>query len=247
MMPPNSCGSARRTRATATVYVWHTTGITKLEQVKDKQVIMGGTGVSSYTTLYPVILNNVLGTKFKVIMGYRSTHQVNLAMERGEVQGRAGNNFNSLMARDAEWVKDHKINILLQIGQAKEPGFENVPMLTSFAKDEKTRRVLQLFSDEIELGRPFLTTPGVPADRLAALRASFDATMKDPAFLADAKRGGLDVKPAEGAKLQKLVADLIATNDEVMARAKAALDPKATIAGKVKGGKGKKKKKRKKE
>ncbi len=226
----------------STVYVWHTTGVKTLEQAMKTEVLMGSTGAGSYTTLYPVLLNNLLGTKFKVIMGYQSTNQVNLAMQRGEVQGRAGNNFNSLLAREADWVKDGLINILVQIGVEPEPGFEHVPLLTSFAKDEATRKVLQLFSDEIALGRPFLTTPDVPADRIAALRASFDATMKDPEFLADAKRGGLDIAPMDGVRLQKLVEGIIATEDDVVARAKAALDPQGAIAGEVKSeGDGKKK------
>jgi hypothetical protein len=216
-----------------------------LEDAMKKEIIMGGTGAGSYTVLYPIILNNLIGTKFKVIMGYRSATQVNLAMERGEVQGRAGNNFNSLMSRDAQWVKDNKLNIIVQIGQKKDKDFQGVPLLTDFAKDQASREVLQLFSDEVELGRPFLTTPGAPADRVAALRASFDATMKDPKLLEDAKKSGLDIAPKSGAELQKLVEGIINTSDDVVARTKAALETKGAIAGEVKS-KGDKKKKKKK-
>ncbi|MQA65451.1 MAG: hypothetical protein GEU76_06080 [Alphaproteobacteria bacterium] len=231
----------------STVYVWHTHGVKTLQDAMKKEIIMGGTGAGSYTVLYPIILNNLLGTKFKVIMGYRSATQVNLAMERGEVQGRAGNNFNSLMARDAQWVKDNKLSILVQIGQKKDPDFQSVPLLTDFAKDKASREVLQLFSDEVELGRPFLTTPGVPADRVAALRASFDATMKDPKLLEDAKKSGLDIAPKSGAELQKLVEGIINTSDDIVARTKAALEAKGAIAGEVKSKGGKKKKKKKSE
>lgn len=228
----------------STLYVWHTHGIKTLDDAKNKEVIMGATGAGSYTVLYPVILNNLLGTKFRVIMGYRSATQVNLAMERGEVQGRAGNNFNSLMARDAQWVKDNKLNILLQIGSKKDPDFRSVPLLTEFAKDAASREVLQLFSDEVELGRPFVTTPGVPADRVAALRASFDATMKDSQLLEEAKKSGLDIAPTTGAELQRLVGNIINASDDLVNRVKAALDLKGTIAGEVKSkGKGSKKKK----
>ena len=224
------------------LYVWHATGIKTLNETMTKEVVMGATGAGSYTVLYPAIMNNLLGTKFRVIMGYRSATQVNLAMERGEVQGRAGNNFNSLMARNADWVKDKKINILVQVGQKRDPDFKDVPLLTEFAKDQASREVLQLFSDEVELGRPFLTAPGVPADRVAALRASFDATMKDAKLLEEAKKGGLDIMPTSGAALQKLVDGIINTKDDVIDRAKAAMETKGSIAGKVKSS-GKKKKK----
>ncbi|MFM2130694.1 MAG: hypothetical protein RL477_2240 [Pseudomonadota bacterium] len=226
----------------STLYIWHSHGIKTLADATKKEVIMGATGAGSYTVLYPVILNNLLGTRFRVIMGYRSATQVNLAMERGEVQGRAGNNFNSLMARDAQWVKDKKLDILLQIGTRKDPDFANVPLLTEFAKDQASREVLQLFSDEVELGRPFLTTPGVPADRVAALRTSFDATMKDKQLLDEAKKSGLDISPTSGAELQRIAGGIVNASDDLVNRVKAALDLKNTVAGEVKS-KGDKKKK----
>lgn len=225
----------------STLYIWHTHGIKTMADATKKEVVMGATGAGSYTVLYPVILNNLLGTKFKVIMGYRSATQVNMAMERGEVQGRAGNNFNSLLARDAQWVKDKKLDILVQIGAKRDPDFKDVPLLTDFAKDKASREVLQIFSDEVELGRPFLTTPGVPAERVAALRASFDATMKDAKLLEDAKKSGLDIMPTTGPELQRLVGGIINASDDLVNRVKAALDLKGTIAGEVKA-KGKKKK-----
>ena len=225
------------------VYVWHTLGIKSLLDTTKKEVIMGATGAGSYTVLYPVILNNLLGTRFRVIMGYRSATQVNLAMERGEVQGRAGNNFNSLMARNADWVKDKKIDILVQIGNKKDPDFPNVPLLTEFAKDQASREVLQLFSDEVELGRPFVAAPGVPVDRVAALRASFDATMKDAKLLEEAKKSALDIAPTSGPELQRLVNGIINAPDDLVTRVKAALDLKNTVAGEVKSKGGKKKKK----
>lgn len=226
----------------STLYVWHTHGVKTLADAMKKEVIMGATGAGSYTVLYPVILNNLLGTKFRVIMGYRSATQVNLAMERGEVQGRAGNNFNSLMARDAQWVKDKKLDILLQIGVKRDPDFASVPLLTEFAKDQASREVLQLFSDEVELGRPFLTTPGVPAGRVAALRASFETTMKDPQLLEEAKKSGLDIVLTSGAELQRLAGGIVNASDDLVIRVKAALDLKGTIAGEIKS-KDKKKKK----
>jgi tripartite-type tricarboxylate transporter receptor subunit TctC len=209
-----------------TVFVSAQSGIASLEQAMSKEVLMGSTGTGSNSAHYPTILNNVLGTKFKIIMGYRGTPAINLAIDRGEVQGRAGETFNTLMLNHADWVKENKINILVQIGKAKEPGFEHVPLMTELAKSEAARDVLQVFCDEIALGRPYLAPPGVPADRVAALRASFEATMKDPAFLADAKQIRLDVAVTGGEELQKIAAGLVHTRSDVLARAKAALESK---------------------
>ena len=207
-----------------TIYVWHTTGVKTIEDATKKEILMGGTGAGSNSVLYPTIFNNMLGTKFKVIMGYRSTGDVNLATERGEVQGRAGETFNVLTANDADWLRDKKINILVQIGREKEKGFEYVPLATEFAKDQATRDVLQVFGDVIALGRPYMAPPGIPADRLAALRMGFDEAMKDPAMLADAQKARLDISPTSGTKLQSVVADMMKTNAEVLARVKAVID-----------------------
>ena len=214
-----------------TVFVSAKSGVTSLEQVLTREVLMGSTGTGSNSAHYPTILNNVLGTKFKIIMGYRGTPAINLAIDRGEVQGRAGETFNTLMLNHADWVKEKKINILTQIGPRKELGFEYVPLMIEFARSDAARDVLRVFSDEIALGRPYLAPPGVPADRVAALRASFEATMKDAGFLADARQIRLDVALTSGEELQKLAAGLVHTRSDVLARAKAALEPGAGKGG----------------
>ncbi len=234
------------TTSNSVLFVWHTTGVTDLKQAMTKSLILGATGSGSNSVRYPAVLNNIIGTRFKVIMGYRSTNQVDLAMERGEVQGRAGGTFNTIKAVYGEWLKDKKINILVQIGPEKEPGYESVPLLTEFAKDDESRAVLQIFCDDIALGRPFLVAPGVPADRVAALRTAFMETMKDPKLLADTAKLKLEISPTTGDKIAARVNNMINANKTVLARVKAALDPKGAIAGKVKGGKGKKKKGKKK-
>jgi tripartite-type tricarboxylate transporter receptor subunit TctC len=218
------------------LYVWHETGVKTLEEAMQKQTIIGGTGAGAYTVLYPVLMNNILGTKFRVIAGYQASDDVDLAMVRREVDGRAGATFNTLMSGNADWVKDKKINILVQIGVERDPGFKDVPLLTDFAKTPEQREVLQLFCNEIALGRPFLAPPDVPADRVATLRAAFDATMKDKDFLADAKRSRLDISPTTGAKLQTLVEGMISTKESTLALTKAALESKGAVDEK-KGGK----------
>ena len=140
----------------STIYVWHTTGVKTLDQAMEKEVLMGGTGVGSYNVIYPTVTNSVLGTKFKIVMGYPSTTEIAIAMERGEVQGRAGNNFNSLTSEHGEWLKTGKINLLAQVGLERDPDFPTVPLLTEFAKTDEARQILQFFSTDIVVGRPFV-------------------------------------------------------------------------------------------
>jgi len=210
----------------STIYVWHTTGVKTLQDAMAREVLMGGTGVGSYTVIYPTVTNSVLGTRFKIVMGYASTTDIAIALERGEVQGRAGNNFNSLTSEHGEWLKTGKINLLAQVGLERDPDFASVPLLTEFAKFDDARQVLQFFSTDIVIGRPFVTSPGVPGDRVALLRQAFDKMLKDPAFLADSKKAGIDISPVAGEKVQKIVADFINTPTAVIAKAKAAMQPR---------------------
>ena len=189
---------------------------------------MGGTGVGSYNVIYPLVTNSLLGTRFKIVMGYPSTNEISIAMERGEVQGRAGNNFNSLMSEHADWLKTGKINLLAQVGHERDPDFADVPLLTDFAKTDEQRQVLRFFSTDIVIGRPFVTSPGVPAERVAMLRQAFDRMLKDQAFLDDCKKAGIDISPVGGVAIQKIVADFMATPANIVAKAKAAMEPRDT-------------------
>jgi tripartite-type tricarboxylate transporter receptor subunit TctC len=168
----------------------------------------------------------VIGTRFKLVMGYQSTAEIGLAMERGEIEGRAGNNFNSLKAENAEWLRSGKISLIAQVGLERDAEFPNVPLLLDFAKTEEGGRILKLFSTDVVIGRPFVTSPGVPAERVALLRRAFDEMLKDPAYLKDAAAAGLDVSPVAGEKIQNIVTDLIHTPDDIVAKAKLAMEPK---------------------
>lgn len=204
------------------VYVLATTGVTSIEDARNKEVLMGGTGAGSYTIVFPRLMNNLLGTKFKIVPGYKSTSQIHLAMESGEVEGRAGNFFSSLKSRNPDWLRDKKINLIAQIGEKRDPEFKDVPLLQEAAKDEDAKRIIRLFSAEIAMGRAYLTTPGVPEDRLAALRKAFNETMKDPEFLAEAQKARIEVRPLEADKLKAIADEIASTPKPLLEKAKAA-------------------------
>jgi tripartite-type tricarboxylate transporter receptor subunit TctC len=200
-----------------TTAVWHTTGVKTIEDAKTKEIPMGATGGST-SSQYPRTMNAVLGTKFKVILGYPGGTDINLAMERGEVGGRGSNAWASWKSTQPGWLKEKKINILVQIGLTKAPDLPDVPLLIDLAKNDEDRALLKLMSASTTIGRPLFTSPGVPPERVKALRDAFDATMKDPAFLADAEKRNFDINPVRGEELQKIVAEIVATPKQVADR-----------------------------
>jgi tripartite-type tricarboxylate transporter receptor subunit TctC len=174
-------------------------------------------------------MNSLLGTRFKLVTGYQSTAEIGLAMERGEVEGRAGNNFNSLKAESAEWLRTGKIVLITQVGLERDPEYPDLPLLTELAKSDEDRQVLKLFSTDVVIGRPFVTSPGVPAERVALLRKAFDEMMADPAYLEDSSKAALDVTPVAGARIQTMVGDLVHTPADIVSRAKLAMEPKNVV------------------
>jgi tripartite-type tricarboxylate transporter receptor subunit TctC len=211
----------------ANLYVWRSTGIKSIEDVKSREVLMGATGAGSSTMLYPNLMNNTLGTKFKIIAGYKSTNEIHLAMERGEVSGRAGNLFSSLEAEKPEWIRDHKIEMLVQFGSVRDPAWANVPLLTDLATNEEERSIFAVFSAELALGKVFMTTPGVPADRLSALRKGFEDTLRDPAFIEDESRAGLLVRPLTHAKAKEIAERVVNLPPQLIEKAKASIEMSA--------------------
>ena len=200
-----------------TTVTWHTSPVKTIDDAKKTEVPVGATGGST-SSQYPRAMNAVLGTKFKVILGYPGGNDINLAMERGEVGGRGSNSWASWKATRPEWLKEKKINILVQIGLNKSPDLPDVPLLMDLAKNDEDRAVLRLLSSPSAIGRPIFTTPGVPEDRVKALRAAFDAMIKDPAFIEEAKKTQLEIDPVSGQELQKIVNDIVATPETVAKR-----------------------------
>ena len=213
-----------------TLAVWHTSGIKTLDDAKKREVVVGATG-SNTSAQYPQAMNYFLGTKFKIINGYPGGNDINLAMERGEVMGRGSNAWASWKGTRPDWLRDHKIVILVQIGLQKADDLPNVPLMMDLGKTPEDRAALKLLSAATEVGRPLFSTPDVPKDRVAALRKAFDDTMKDPKFLADAKQAKLDLDPVSGARLQEVVAEMLATPKPVVTRLAAALDERDVVKG----------------
>jgi hypothetical protein len=184
---------------------WYTSGITKLEDLYTKEMTVGGTGGGSDTDVFPAVLNGVLGTKMKVIHGYPGGSDVDLAMERGEVQGRCGWSWSSVVATHPEWVAQHKINILAQLSLSKHPDLPNVPLILDLAKTPDQRQIFKLIFARQVMGRPYLAPPGLSAERAKSLQQAFSDTMKDPSFLTDAKKQKLEINPVPGAEIEQLL------------------------------------------
>ena len=201
-----------------TLAVWHTSGVTSIEQARQKEVVIGGVGRGGITDTFPRMINEFAGTKFKIVVGYPGGNDVNLAMERGEVAGR-NNTWSSWKVTKKSWLDEKKISILAYEGP-KPADLGNVPSVQDLAKSEEDKAAIRLIVAGTLFGRPLTAPPGVPADRLAALRAAFLMTMKDPDFLKEAEAGNFEVDPVDGLRMQKIAEELIALPASVKARAR---------------------------
>ncbi len=194
------------------------TGIKTVDDLKSKELIVGGTGDTADTVQFPKILNAVLGTKFKIINGYPGGKDVVLAMERGEVHGRCGWSWSSVKAKNRDWLDEGKMTVIMQLSTSKHSELPDIPLVMDLAKSDADKALLTLIFARQELGRPYVAPPNIPAERVAALRAAFDATMKDPEFLAEAKSADLELAPVSGARVQELVKESYTTDPAVVAR-----------------------------
>jgi len=202
---------------------WHTSGIKTVDDLFNKNPIVGGTGVGSGTDIQAMMLNNLMGTKLRLISGYPGGVDINLAMERGEVHGRCAWSWSSVIATQKNWVDQKKVVFPLQIALSPHPDLGHIPIVTSFITKKKDRQALELILSALTMGRPFVVGPKVPADRVAILRAAFDATMKDKKFRAEAKRGRLPINAVSGKDVQKLLAGLYTLPQDVIDHARDAM------------------------
>jgi tripartite-type tricarboxylate transporter receptor subunit TctC len=196
---------------------WYTTGITSLEQVKHKELTVGGSGQAADTDQFPKVLNATIGTKFRLVTGYPGGNDVDLAMERGEVMGRCGWSWSSVVATHKSWIDEHKINVLVQLSLSKHPDLPNVPLVMDLAKNDEQRQIFKLVFARQPMGRPFLAPPGVPSDRVSVLRKAFMDTMKDSDFLAEAEKMKLEINPVAGDAVQEIVQDVYKTPKPIAA------------------------------
>ncbi len=200
---------------------WHTTGIKTIQDVMKKELIIGGAGRND-TEQFPSVLNNILGTKFKIITGYSGTG-ITLAMERGEVFGRCGWSWTSFKSQRGQWLRDKKVNILIQLSLRKLPEIGNVPLVTELAKGKDDQAVLELIFARQTLGRPFMMAAGVPADRVKAIRTAFSKAAANKKLIKDLNKMQFDVSPVSGTEMQKVVAKMYKTPQAIVDRARDAM------------------------
>lgn len=206
---------------------WHTSPTKTFADMMKRETTIGSTQAGSTSVQMPAVLNNIVGTKIKIIFGYPDGRDVNIAMERGEVEGRATNPWASYLAVTPYFIEKKLINPILQIGMVKDPALLDVPLMRDLKAIEPAgQAVIEFMSKATVVGRPIATTPNVPADRIAALRRAFDLTLKDPDFIKEAQTQRAEIQPMTGAELAQLVNDIIGAPAELRERVKAAIQPK---------------------
>jgi tripartite-type tricarboxylate transporter receptor subunit TctC len=202
--------------------VWHTAPVNTIEDVRTRGMIVGSSGPASTDSIYPNVLNHLHGMKFKVVEGYKSATEVHIAMERGEAEGRCGISWDTLQALNADWLRDRKIRILVQIGLDKVADLAGVPSVFDLAKTEEERQIWALWAAPLKMGRPFFAPPGMAAERVTLLRRAFDAAMNDPELRAEAAKMNLAIAPITGEQVAELLRRVYATPKAVVEKAAAA-------------------------
>ena len=214
------------TEEAAVVVIRSEAGIRTWADMMSKPFTVGGEGTGSDPDVYALMLKNVFGVKLRLVSGYPGTTEMALAVERGEVDGRASWSWTSLKSLKPDWIAQKKIAVPVQLNMHKSPDLADVPLIGDFATTERQRQIMRLVISRQVMGRPFIAPPGLPADRAAALRTAFDETMKDSEFIAEATARGQEVSPVSGTALDALIAELYATPKDVAEETKAAIGAK---------------------
>ena len=199
--------------------VWRTSDIMSLEDATKREVTLGATGSGSTVSLYPSVMNTILDTRFKLVMGYKGSPDAMLAMERGEVEGHS-TTWEAVKAVHPDWVKDGDVRIIVQHGLKRDPELANVPTSLELTKDPEDQAVMRVIMGAAEIGKSYFTTPGVPPERVAALRKAFEAMMLDPNFVAAVKQIHGDVGLMTGTELQSLIGELDTLSPKLLDRVK---------------------------
>jgi tripartite-type tricarboxylate transporter receptor subunit TctC len=203
------------------VFMWKTSPVKTFGDAQKFQATLSGTGVGSTVSIYPTVMNNVFGTKFKLVMGYKGSSEAMLAVERGEVEGHS-TSWTALKVAHPDWLRDRSVTVIVQFALKRHSELPDIPTAVDLARNNEERAILSAIMNATEVGTAFFTTPGVPADRLTALRRAFDATMTDPELLADAQRINVGVSPMPGEELQALVAEVSNLSPALLSKVRAA-------------------------
>lgn len=224
---------------------WYKSKIKTIDDMLTKPFVVGGVGPGSDTDTFPTAINNVLGSQMRLVTGFPGGNDINFAIERGELEGRCGWSWSSVKSTRAKWLKEKKIHVLVQMSTEKHPDMPDVPFILDLAKTANQRATLAFIFARQAWGRPFLAPPNVPADRAKALQDAFMATMKDPKFLADAKKQKLEISPLSGPRVAELIKEMyatpkniiqlatIATNEHSKIQISKAVIPIETMEGKI--------------
>jgi tripartite-type tricarboxylate transporter receptor subunit TctC len=200
--------------------VWHTSKARSFDDALKNEIVLGATGAGSTVALYPSVMNEILKTKFKIVMGYKGSPEAMLAMERGEVEGHS-TTWDVVKAVQPGWIKEGKLRFLVQHSLTRNPDLADVPTSVELAKNDADRAVMRTIMSSAEVGKAYFTTPGVPADRVSALRRAFDSMLKDPQFVDGLHKLGGDLVPLKGEEVQKLIAELDDLPNDLIERVKA--------------------------
>ena len=210
-------------RMTSTIdvhYAWHGSATRNFADTKQRETFVAGTGPSSNSTILPRVLNELIGTRFRLVTGFKGTADANLAMERGEVE-MVLKPWEGVKSGNADWLRDRKINLIVQYGVNRHPDLPDLPTIVEVMDSAEQKQIMRLFVSTSEIGRSLMLPPGVPADRIAAIRKAFDAMTKDAAYKADADKAQMELDPMGGADLQKLIDETFAMSPPLVAQAKA--------------------------
>lgn len=218
---PSKFGWIGRVSSSANVtFVWHTSTINTIDEAKQREITLGATGSGSTVSLYPSVMNAVLGTRFKNVMGYKSSPEAMLALERGEVEAHS-TTWEAVKAVNYGWFTGKKIRILVQHSLQRHPELKEIPTSVELASGAENQAVMRIIMSASEIGKSYFTTPGVPLDRLQALRRAFDAMVQDKDFIAQLERIRGEVDPLTGEAVQKLVEELDTIKPDLLARVQA--------------------------
>ncbi|MBX9775322.1 MAG: hypothetical protein K2Y71_13050 [Xanthobacteraceae bacterium] len=201
--------------------VWHTAPAQSLEDALHKTMVVGSTGARSGLGLYPLLLNRLIGAKFKIVGGYKGSTDMSLAMERGELDAIVGIDIANILNVKPDWFAAMKAKVFLQLSLQKDPQFPHAPLVMDFISKAEDRQFMKLFLAADDLSYLFIAPPSIPADRLRVLREAFVAVTKDPAFLVEAKKRNVEVKPTSGEAIASLVSDIYSTPASLLAQARA--------------------------